>query len=712
MHAVRLEGENIGPWRGPFKFDFVLGAVGIFGPNGSGKSTLCEMMLCALTNDWTRVAPLKLSVINNQADKKAPAWVKFTFEVGGVTCSVRRDIKPVGNELIVGSEKAITNDKEIQQRLAKIGIEGQLLAQCIFLEQNAIHEFLELPPGDRAKVYQALNHTGDCETINAVLGEMLNKDKELCVAIEDNSDELGQRLSELQQKQEDLDGQKTSQAGYLLSDKNRIAAETLLARNVRYEALSLKWPKLETELVKAEEAAKIAVELEAAAVEECKAQEQKVGEHTPIYLKASVALKQWDAFQSGQQIKQSRLKKRDELMVSLQKKPPVLPVDVHDKAASCRESRSSLRRELEEAQARLKMFDDTGKVKCPTCGTPVERLVDMLQLCNGVVREYPQKIAACTQAIESLDASLKARADYDNWREVEETKLKSVEAALAETLDKDEPEGDRHTMQAAVDAYNNLLQKLDIVRHKLRRLVPQAATCKTTETMLRKQQGDMTTEMQQLYIEPARLQSVTKRLQQHMDASTIIANIDGQLTQIAEEQANVTGQLDQLKARLQRQAKVQAMVEILERVRDATHRNALPQRVAQVNLHRMEGAINAGLELFGSPFWISTKDNLDFLIYKPGEPGGQAVQQTSIGQRVLLAIAFWGASHSLYSTDLGMLVLDEPSANLDAANRKYLAEAIARLTKSVRDKRQVLVISHAEELAGSFDQVIDLTCKP
>jgi DNA repair exonuclease SbcCD ATPase subunit len=53
----------------------------------------------------------------------------------------------------------------------------------------------------------------------------------------------------------------------------------------------------------------------------------------------------------------------------------------------------------------------------------------------------------------------------------------------------------------------------------------------------------------------------------------------------------------------------------------------------------------------------------------------------------------------------GLLILDEPGAGLDSQRRRWLPEAITKLDVV----KQVLVVTHMEELKGSTDHVISLT---
>jgi len=60
--------------------------------------------------------------------------------------------------------------------------------------------------------------------------------------------------------------------------------------------------------------------------------------------------------------------------------------------------------------------------------------------------------------------------------------------------------------------------------------------------------------------------------------------------------------------------------------------------------------------------------------------------------------------YSITGPPPGLIILDEPAAGLDAERRRWLPEAIAKLDVV----KQVLVVTHMEELKGSTDHVISL----
>ena len=100
-------------------------------------------------------------------------------------------------------------------------------------------------------------------------------------------------------------------------------------------------------------------------------------------------------------------------------------------------------------------------------------------------------------------------------------------------------------------------------------------------------------------------------------------------------------------------------------------------------------------------------DDLTFKVFFPGKPPVKA-SQLSGGQKVVLAIAFRAALDRVFGRDVGMMFLDEPSSGLDADNVEYLHNALQQLATKVHGERQLVVITHVQELGGVFDQLIEI----
>ena len=99
------------------------------------------------------------------------------------------------------------------------------------------------------------------------------------------------------------------------------------------------------------------------------------------------------------------------------------------------------------------------------------------------------------------------------------------------------------------------------------------------------------------------------------------------------------------------------------------------------------GPAHAALEPLGDVCVPSTRRDL------LGRPG-----RCSAGQKVLAAIVIRLSLAEIFCLNFGMLALDEPTTNLDEANRAGLAQALARIIgRSRQNHFQLVIITHDEE---------------
>ena len=117
--------------------------------------------------------------------------------------------------------------------------------------------------------------------------------------------------------------------------------------------------------------------------------------------------------------------------------------------------------------------------------------------------------------------------------------------------------------------------------------------------------------------------------------------------------------------------------------------------------------INDNLSMFNNPFYVEADHDLTFKVFFPGQPAVKA-KQLSGGQKVVLAIAFRAAIDRVFGHNVGMMFLDEPTAGLDADNVEYFHTALQQLAKKVSSSRQLVVITHVQELSNVFDQLVEI----
>ena len=78
-------------------------------------------------------------------------------------------------------------------------------------------------------------------------------------------------------------------------------------------------------------------------------------------------------------------------------------------------------------------------------------------------------------------------------------------------------------------------------------------------------------------------------------------------------------------------------------------------------------------------------------------------------QKMIFGLAFRFAVNSLFAGQIGVMVLDEPTAALDAQNTERMADVFAGLGRAAKARgQQIIVITHEELLYPVFNQVIRL----
>jgi exonuclease SbcC len=199
----------------------------------------------------------------------------------------------------------------------------------------------------------------------------------------------------------------------------------------------------------------------------------------------------------------------------------------------------------------------------------------------------------------------------------------------------------------------------------------------------------------------------TTRIEQH-EAAVVAYKVSVQCFNEARESRNkLKKTLDQLKLRLSEKVKIRNLLGTISEAGEIFHWNKLPKTVSQANLELLVDDINDNLSMFNNPFYVEADQDLTFKVYFPGKSPVKA-KQLSGGQKVILAIAFRAALDRVFGHDVGMMFLDEPTAGLDADNVEFFHDALQQLAKKVHGNRQLVVITHVQELGGVFDQLIEI----
>lgn len=700
MHFRKIAGKNFGPFES-FEYDLVRGSIGMFGVNGKGKSTLFNALYALLSNDFSRYDGLKTDRVRSNAEPKAKSYLYAEVEHEGRVLAITRGIQSMKSEMSIDGAKSILGDAKIDEELKIMGIDKKILDLYVFKPQDKIFDFLLSTPTERAKAFAVLCRTAHCQKIWQAIRDHINKDSDVNTQIADNSDELLQDIGGLEARGKELQASREEEAPHLLNGKSLESAQTILKKRDRLAQLKEdldraegRGPNLKTVLREQKEACE-------EAASKLDKVETKLKDGKAEVISARLALKSMKQYRKYREQKEE-LEAEKTRLAKRSFSSPEVPKGYKEGIVQ------ELRDELADKQQKLKTAKDSvSKGICQTCKRPFgdanelqrqKTIVDTLPAAIETIIERGQKFKKYEEALLAHSESV-----AEHGRAV-----KGNKKAIADLAEMDAPEGDEAELKKLVEDYEAREERVVGLRQKANDTAQAKAKAEEALAGNRRRVDEINAAMEENAVDPELAEKAERRLAEHTAATENIARIDGEAKGILGQIASKNKDLETLRTRLERTKKVRRLARVADQLCDLFDpKDGLPKDVAQENLVEMEYDINEGLKIFGDPFWVEASDDLSFIVHPPDKPPHPA-GWLSTGQRVVLALAFWPAVASLWSNDLGILGLDEPTANLDAANRRYLADALGQMTAKVRGKRQVFVVTHDPDLRSAFDQVIDL----
>ena len=695
MRICEAEIKNVGPIR-DLSVKLKQGSIGIFGPNGAGKSVFLSAMYGCLTNDFSRIASVKKGCINDRCGGDA-SFVRLMLEQNGEEIELFRGLSPAKQELKRRGCKSLTKDKEIQSALEELGVSTNLLDFCVFKRQNEIYDFLKSTPAERALAYQALNDTAVCEKLHEVLGDKLvalSSSLPVEGRLEDAERQVGELRVEIEKREKDL--RKLEKSKMSTSARSTIAGKLAKAKS----AAEAKLKAVEiAEIVKTLKST-IAAEEKTLADIEAKYDdaEDDAKEKADEAQKAKIDLARYE---SDKKLREARDRWQGEIETGRKRLESlaVAEVDFDETADELREERSSLSSRLRKAREGLELFEKSGKTVCPTCGTAGKTLQESLTALKKDIKTVPSLISAVGEKLQVLEA-VAARDEVSK-------SIARAQKSLAELGKPLQLSCSVAELNCKVKDAENSAAEVSRLAAEIKRISTRLASGKAALAEKLKQYEALRTEHASSKMSSSELDKLLKEIEADDAVLAEIYGVAGEQKEASRRVEALERSIAELRAERERGTRISTIVPLMQRFRELVHKKSLPQLVARKNLARIEGDINANLGLFGDPFRIESDDDLGFRVFFPGEPVKPA-ERLSGGQSVVLAVSFWAAIHALYRSKIGMLCLDEPTANLDGANRIFLREALSKLTSKVRGRRQIVIVTHADELRGAFDQVIEM----
>lgn len=678
------------------------GLIGVLGANGSGKSNALNAAYVALSGDFSRHSRGKAGYIRQQAASDAPSFVEVTAEHGGTEFTVYRNLRRNVQRLVLG-DREYTKAAEIEGELQdSLGITSDLLNQYVFVPQWQMFSFIGTE-AERAKQFAELCNTTPAEKIWDLLGKQIDVDRTLADQVVDNSDELRQQQESYDAEIRTIDAEIKSTDWKILSEDEQEACAQRISDWQAKGKLAREVPEAEKRVNEAFERAKKAV---AAFKDADAALTVKAGELAEL-LSMSIGAQ---AMLGANTQREKLVKIRERTSAALEKlaapeepqRPDVPSLDEINEALRLKQ------RDVDRCDTLLSGVD--GKPCCPTCGTAAAQLADRLDEARETVKRLRGEVVVLTKQRQQCAAYDREHAGYVSAMGAYRRERKRLEDQLVDCGAEEETilatAEQIAAWKAAIADYEQAKTEHKRMQQRVQQLQADKEAAKASHKAEEQSLTRMRLQLSQLTVVAEDYGLAKAALEAHTNDKARQNGLLQRKAAFEKMRGDVAEQLARLNARLVRSEKARQWITLLESVRGVLHRNNLPLLVHRQALRRLTRNLNQTLEQFRQPFRMTAAEDLSLTACYP-DGVETAAKDLSGGEKMVLASAYRIDVNELFAKQIGLLVLDEPTACVDAENVERMADVFAGLGRIARDRgHQIIVVTHEELLVPVFDQVI------
>lgn len=700
MRITRLEIENFCQ-HASRDDQLCKGLVGIVGPNGSGKSNYIKSILFAITGSSSNAGKKEDDLTWGQS----MGYVKASFEAGGKEGSVKRWIKSSKVAMVYAGDEYRSASAVEERMLAVSGLNFNTLRDMIFVPQGRMESLLFQTPASRAAAFQLLFGTANAESIRTNLQMELVKLEGTVKAGEKTVEELNRSLAHHVQTGKDFEKAKDSLERRLISAEERARLRKLVEQYVAY-------PRKKREADQYQQQANdyrarhvhLLEELRAAKAQKAEI-EQVLKESDGEYKEAKRKLEQALVIEERIKALKALLEERARLEKMFEEVPPegfTGDARILELEAGLEQLRPSV-----AASRKIVTAFKSGAAQCPTCLQDVP--AQMVESHRSFLKANEVNLQALEVELiglrrkkadlEGVVARFSARKNsaIERIRDIDLQRVVYKDAETSALAGKEDA-------QQIVGLYQDLSKQLVELNAKVSTAASQAehygrATTEAEERLARAKE-DLGEEVDvQTYT------SAKGSLDQDGADQLKIAEYSGQIDLCRRSAAETTARITEIVQAQANADKYKSWKSLCTRTRELFHRDRLPNIVANHYLGSINARMAKYLEMFGVPYSVRVNSELE-IICSFGTMEVPA-ERLSGGQKVELSLAFRFAIYDLFSGNLGLLVLDEPTVFLDTDR----IDSVCRLMTMVRSYSQsaglqVIVVTHEQRLAEVCDCVI------
>jgi exonuclease SbcC len=703
ISSLRLRG-----WKSheDTKVEFTPGTNVFVGIMGSGKSSVLQGLTFALFGETPEIRSRTLTLtdlIMRKPRRLEEAVVELEFGAGDFNYRVERRVTGGGGEAKLYREDKLLDVgvRRVTRRVAKLlGTDYDTFANVVYAQQNDIDNFLRYGKSDRVRLIDGLLkidrleearkklrsfHTG----VKGRLAELQEKaardtsePEELLEAVEKKVRMLEEELSNLQAA--------TARLRDKLSGR-RLRFEEMDRRRARRDDLKSYVSHLRGEKSSLESRLESLPQIKGAG-KKLKAASEKLGE-----LKARE--KELISGLSSLEGRKEQLEERIAELRGYEELAATEPGDVEG-LAEARERVAYLKAQLESHRQAAEQLRSAG-AKCPVCGSKL--------------KDPSEHVRRHEKAVKELEGDLESA----------ESELDGLEEARREN----------EKLRARVEKARLMVKELPGLEEQLGGMDtgPLRGELKDVQELLSEQEGELERLKQAFEREEAskRLGEIKKDLETHESELKSVGFDEPKYAELRGEMESLSSELSSNKSRMQsipsiieaRQSEAAAMRRELKDIREAreeakrTEKNLeslslLINSISDVQVivrQRFVEAVNEILSnIWGQLYPYGDYSSLRVDVETDGRRTGDYVLQlreprgwvnvegvASGGERSIASIALRVAFARALSS-MGLLLLDEPTHNLDDSGINKLSDVLREGMPNVLD--QVVIITHEERM--------------
>jgi DNA repair exonuclease SbcCD ATPase subunit len=685
----------------------------IVGRNGSGKTNLLRAMEAAITGDF---GGGKGNDIRQTANEKDPSEVVLTLEHHGDSMCVTRRLRPNSNELHLRGKLTGRTFGEVNEAILEfLGVSKKQVGDYVFVGQKEVAELLEKTPAERGRELASLFGVTHAEKIWSSIGEYLSG-----VTMPATGVDLDEAKAALQTAKNDRDNLlvKMTEYSHVPDDITEYMAAKQQVIDDYQKRLQLDQALHQID-VSIDGANDVITGLETTfnqAITDRKEISDALELMREDFLAATDELRLLEvnrAFRDLISIAEDKLTAAlDALQLQPMKPAEFLETDVLEGHRSQLRHTDARREYLAALQDNLKHGVESGK--CPTCEQPA---VDLQRRLDNT----SQELVAVERAANDIRTHITSTDGYHNTMKEWQRQKGRVDEATTEleSVKKNDPgpapSDDQIAAWKKVTADH---RELSDAKYGLDTQVASVqATLEETRKRLESdklQQAQHVTALQQLptHTLDSQLAAQSDMAKMQQDSKSL-AILQGERTRADQIITMCQKTVKDTQDILAKGRRVRTAVAHLDDVRRIFHRDQAPRMVSFTYLEQMQHEINETLGLFDAPFRVTADETLGFTA--EFLDGSRIVpdRRLSVGERVVLAMAFRIAVNSTFAGSLGLLSLDEPTAGLDEHNMGCLPQALERLREISQARGlQVFFVTHEPRISNLFDNVLDLDQLP